>query len=114
MLAGAFGLHRHRISEPADRQRIASTLPIMTSTMTASLLLVASVAVPPTGPYKLVITWNQAGIAVVDYADAGRCERARRAVEAEVQRRMRESLAAMPEGARIIGTPANGAFCIPG
>lgn len=86
---------------------------IVTPTMITFLFMTAVAAQQP-GPFKLVITWNQAGIAVVDYPDAGRCERARRAVEAEVQRRMRESLASMPQGSRIIGTPANGAFCIPG
>ncbi len=65
-------------------------------------------------PHKLVITWYQSGIAVIDYSSAARCEQARKAVEAEVERRARENLAALPPGSRQIGIPANGAFCIPG
>lgn len=65
------------------------------------------------GPFKLVITWNQS-ITVVDYPSFVRCDAARKAVEAEVQQRARENLAAMPEGTRVVGRSTNGAFCIPG
>ena len=86
-----------------------------------SALMIALLAVAVTTsaqaqalPYKLVITWNQSGIVVVDYPSASRCEQARRAVEDEVQRKVRETLASLPEGSKVIGKPTNGAFCIPG
>ena len=82
--------------------------------VSAVLLAPVSAAAQASGPYKLIITWYQAGVVVIDYPTAARCEQARRAVEAEVQRRARQNLAAMPEGSRILGAPAHGAFCIPG
>lgn len=69
---------------------------------------------PFAGPARLVITWHQAGISTVEYPTQARCEIARSFVEAEVRRRTQANLAALPPGSVTIGTPANGAFCIPG
>ena len=58
------------------------------------------------GPYKLVITWYQAGIVVTDYPSRARCERGREAV---VKR--------FADRASRTGFPAESgdvAFCIPG
>lgn len=81
-----------------------------------ALLAVAipSAALAQAGPSKLVITWFQSNLTVVDYPTAARCEVARRVVEEEIARRARESDAAMPPGAIKIGKSPNGAFCIPG
>ncbi len=58
------------------------------------------------GPYKLVITWYQGGIVVVDYPNRTRCERAKMVVlEREIAKAARIGLP--PESADI-------AFCIPG
>jgi hypothetical protein len=58
------------------------------------------------GPYKLVITWYQGGIAVTDYPNRARCERARQVI---LEREMAK--------AARIGLPresADIAYCIPG
>ena len=86
------------------------------------LLLAASVAQMEergpwdnySGPYKLVITWYQSDLAVIDYPSRARCEKAKRAVEDEVARRKAESEATAPPGSVVIGKSPNGAFCIPG
>jgi hypothetical protein len=81
----------------------------------AGLLLAISVpAVAQTAPFKLVISWHRSNLTVIDYPSLARCEQARKAVEAEVARRTREMMAALPPGGQIIGGTANGAFCIPG
>jgi hypothetical protein len=66
------------------------------------------------GPYKLIITWYQSNVTVIDYPNSARCEKAKLAVEAEVARRNREAAEKMPQGGVIIGASPNGAFCIPG
>jgi hypothetical protein len=77
-------------------------------------LALAIAAQAQVGPYKLVITWYQSDLTVIDYPSSARCEVARRAVEAEVARRQREGLAGQPPGTVIVGKSPNGAFCIPG
>lgn len=78
-------------------------------------LLQASSASAQSMPYKLIITWHQSNITVIDYPSAARCEAARLAVLAEVERRGAESRAnAERIGGQIIGGTPNGAFCIPG
>ena len=64
------------------------------------------------GPAKLIVTWYQSGVTVINYPSQGRCEEARKVIDAEVQRRVKES-AANPNFLPI-GPSANGAFCIPG
>lgn len=82
----------------------------------AALLIPASVGAQA-GPYKLVLTWSQNAITVVDYPSAARCEQARRAVEAERDRRIEEVKRRPPpvQGAITIGQPTTVyGFCIPG
>lgn len=86
----------------------------MRVTLALLLLSIPSASIAQAGSYKLIITWYQAGMVVVDYPSAARCEAARRAVEAEVAKRQRETVANLPPGGIIFGTSANGAFCIPG
>lgn len=66
-------------------------------------------------PYKLIITWAQGGVAVVDYPSANRCEKGRSAVEQEAERRASQAPRQLPGGGMIIGSPwVAYAFCIPG
>lgn len=70
------------------------------------VMLSAPVAAQSDGPYKLIITWFQSGIVVIDYPSKARCERASQAV-----------LERMMEKAKRAGLPQEGgdiAFCIPG
>ena len=80
----------------------------------SALLLPAAASAQASGPYKLVITWYQSNITVIDYPSQARCEAARRAVEAEIERRKSASAASLPAGSITIGSSPNGAFCIPG
>jgi hypothetical protein len=68
-----------------------------------------------TQPYKLVIASSEGGITVVDYPSAIRCERARVAIEADMQRRTDEANARTAPGAIITsyGWRAR-TLCIPG
>ena len=65
-------------------------------------------------PYKLIISWYQSNLTVIDYPSKDRCEAAARAVNAEVARKLAESDAAAPAGSIRVGIGPNGAFCIPG
>lgn len=65
-------------------------------------------------PHKLIISWYQSNLIVVDYPSKERCEAAAMAVNAEVARRLAESDARAPQGSVRISTGPNGAFCIPG
>lgn len=69
---------------------------------------------PFAGTAKLVITWHQSDITLVDYQSQSRCEQARSYVMAEVRKRAQQSQADAPVGTVIIGRSPNGAFCIPG
>lgn len=80
----------------------------------AIALTAAVPAFAQAGPYKLIITWYQSNLTVIDYPSLARCEQARRAVEAEIERRAATSQAALPPGSITIGLSPNGAFCIPG
>lgn len=66
------------------------------------------------GPFKLVITWYQSDLTIIDYPSRARCEIAKRAVEDEIAQREAEAAAARPAGTIIISKSPNGAFCIPG
>lgn len=58
------------------------------------------------GPYKLVVTWYQAGITITDYPNRARCEQGREAVVERARQKAAKS-----------GLPAESAdiaFCIPG
>jgi hypothetical protein len=66
------------------------------------------------GPYKLVITWYQSDLTVIDYPNRARCEKAKQTVEEEIAKRKAESDALAPPGSIVIGKSPNGAFCIPG
>lgn len=69
----------------------------------AVIMLAATSANAQTAtPYKLIITWYQAGIVAVDYPTKARCEAARLAVMEAIAKRSRTS-----DGSDI-------AFCIPG
>lgn len=83
----------------------------------AALLLAQAETGPWTkhqqGPQKLVLTWPQGGVAVIDYPSWDRCQRAREAVEFEAQRRTEAARRNAPAG--VIGSPWTVyAFCIPG
>ena len=68
-----------------------------------------------TGPAKLIVTWYQSNVTVIDYATAARCEAGRKAVQMEADRRSQQAIAeARSSGGQIIGSSPNGAFCIPG
>lgn len=88
--------------------------------MRPTLALAAAVAVIPapvyaqSAPYKLVISWYQSNLTVVEYPSKARCEAAARALNEEVDRRTAETLASMPAGSVPVGKSPNGAFCIPG
>lgn len=82
--------------------------------LVAALAVLPSAALAQTGPYKLIITWPQSDITVIDYPSQSRCERGRKAVEAEAARILRESLATMPHGRQVASRSPYGAFCIPG
>jgi hypothetical protein len=86
------------------------------------LVFLAAVAAPAaergpwdnySGPYKLVISWYQSDLTIIDYPSRARCEAAAKAVSDEVTRRSAEADAKFPGGTKI-GTSPNGAFCIPG
>jgi histidinol phosphatase-like enzyme len=79
-----------------------------------ALAMIAAPASAQSVPFKLVISWNQGGLAVVDYPNAARCEQARRAVMAQVERQQNETLARLPPGSQLVSPGSNGAFCIPG
>lgn len=87
--------------------------------MRALIVFTIAAAVPtaalaqPT-PYKLIISWYQSNLTVVDYPSKVRCEAAANALNDEVARRLAESDSAAPAGTVRIGTGPNGAFCIPG
>lgn len=71
--------------------------------ITAAFLAAASSAsAQSAAPYKLIITWYQAGIVAVDYPSKARCEAARLAVMQAIEKRN-----GGPGGNDI-------AFCIPG
>ena len=63
-------------------------------------------------PYKLIISWFQADLTVIDYQSKARCESAAKAVNEEVARRTAAEDAMAPGSSRI-GISPNGAFCIP-
>lgn len=69
---------------------------------------------PFSGPAKLLISWYQSGLTVVDYPSQSRCEQARSFVMAEVRARAQAAQADMPAGSIAISKSPNGAFCIPG
>ena len=82
--------------------------------LVAMLAGVPSVALAQAAPYKLVISWYQSNLTVIDYPTRDRCLAAARAVNAEVERKQAESDAKAPAGSVRIGTSPNFAFCIPG
>lgn len=59
----------------------------MTRALVAALVLVAAPASAAGGAYKLIVTWYQAGIAVIDYPSKERCEAARLALKRELDAR---------------------------
>ncbi len=67
---------------------------------------------PASGPYKLVITWFQNDIVVIDYPSLARCERAQAAVIRSILDRNRR--AAEAGAVRMPSVSAEIAFCIPG
>ena len=74
----------------------------------------SNTAMAETIPYKLIITWYQSNVVVIDYPSAVRCAAARDAVLAEVARREAESAAQRTSNVTAVGASPNGAFCIPG
>lgn len=79
-----------------------------------AIALAPSVTLAQVTPYKLVISWYQSNLTVLDYPTKGRCEAAASAVNDEVVRRFVENLKKLPPGSVPVGTTPNGAFCIPG
>ena len=68
----------------------------------AIMLVATSASAQSASPYKLIITWYQAGIVAVDYPTKARCEAARLAVMQAIEKRNGGT-----GGSDI-------AFCIPG
>jgi hypothetical protein len=86
----------------------------MKSVLGLVLPALPTAALAQSEPYKLIITWYQSSNLEIDYPSLARCERAKMAVEREVDRRRREQESSMPPGSVTIGKSPNGAFCIPG
>lgn len=63
-------------------------------------------------PYKLIISWYQSNLIVIDYPTKVRCEAAAKAVNDEVERKIAE--VSISTGAVPVIKGPNGAFCIPG
>lgn len=68
------------------------------------------------GPQKLIVTWAQGGVSVIDYPSYDRCQRAREAVEQESARRVADAASRATErGGQLVGSPWTVyALCIPG
>lgn len=67
------------------------------------------------GPYKLVVAFDRGGITAIDYPTLDRCERAKRAVQADFLLRLDRSRANAVPGAIVTGAPYHfEAVCIPG
>lgn len=80
----------------------------------ATLTVIPDAALAQAAPFKLVISWYQSDLTVIDYPTKDRCDAAARAVNAEIARRLAEADAQAPPGSVRVGTGPNGAFCIPG
>lgn len=93
---------------------------ILMALATVSFMGGASSAQAQQAPFKLVLTWAQGGLTVVDYPNAARCRAAQMAVEAEADRRRAEvaenaARRQRETGEITIGSPwVVNAFCIPG
>lgn len=82
-------------------------------TLVAALSILPPAALAQASPYKLIITWYQSNLTVIDYPTKERCEAAAKAIKAEVERQLVESAAVRP-GSTLVSKGPNGAFCIPG
>lgn len=87
--------------------------------LAAALCLVGTLVDPADAaepaPYHLVITYTPGGVTSVPYSTAERCERGRRALDADLQRRIEKRDANAPSGAVVVGTPYHlRGVCIPG
>ena len=80
-----------------------------------ALLLPSAAWAQQSAPYKLVIASSEGGLVVVDYPSAARCERAKAAIDAEMERRNAEIREREARGTVIVhpGWRAR-AICIPG
>ncbi|WP_324741611.1 hypothetical protein U8326_00090 [Tsuneonella sp. CC-YZS046] len=78
-----------------------------------SVAPLGAAAFAQTTPYKLIITWYQSNLTVIDYPTKERCEAAAKAITVEVERQLAESNALAPNTILLSKGP-NGAFCIPG
>lgn len=77
--------------------------------------LTASVRAAEPDQYHLVITYTPGGVVTVPYPTAERCERGRRALEIDLQRRIERRDRNSPPGAMTVGTPYHlQGVCIPG
>ena len=82
--------------------------------LAAMLAALPSAALAQGSPYKLIVSWYQSNLTVIDYPNKERCETAAKAVNTEVARRVALSDAQAPPGSIRLGGSPNGAFCIPG
>lgn len=70
---------------------------------------------PSLSPYHLVISYSPGGVTSIPYPSSERCERGRRALEIDVQRRIEKRNKNSPPGAVVVGTPYHlQGVCIPG
>ena len=83
--------------------------------VSAALLavLLPTVALAQTVPYKLVIIWGGGDLVVTDYPSLARCERGKQAVYAEIERKI-AAFNAMYPNSKPTSPQTAGAFCIPG
>ena len=86
---------RYPLSEMEDQMRLGLTVII-------AAYAASPVAAQQASAYKLIVgTSEGGGIAVIDYPSAARCERARAALEADMQRRTDQANARLAPGAII-------------
>lgn len=66
------------------------------------------------GAYKLLVSYQGAGTVVIDYPSQSRCERALAILEADLEKRIRESQRNGPPGTVTVGQPYHYiGVCIP-
>lgn len=86
----------------------------LTLACAAALLALPQGAMAQALPYKLVISWYQSNLTVIDYPSKARCEAAAQVINDGVALRSAIAESKLPPGTIKIGESVNLAFCIPG
>ena len=96
------------------KNALPTEMPFFLLALFAVVLSLPSVASAQSGSAKLVVGWTEGGVAVIEFASAERCERAKERIEAERIRRYEESQRSAEErGARLVSAgPSFHAICI--